>query len=85
MPPVTTLQSAYVRVRLQLYLKPFLNCNGLTISALGHALDVPSSRASSWVNGRRIATSETAFRIGEVLRERGFRTSGMEALYACGY
>ncbi len=81
-----------MRVRLRLYLKPLLGRNGLTTTALANALgevglgEISSSRVSEWVKGERIAKPETAFAIGETLRERfGFRTSGMEALYACGH
>ena len=54
---------------------------------LGKALgNVPASRVSAWLSGKRSITPETAFSHGQRLAENGARSaSGPLALFACGY
>jgi transcriptional regulator with XRE-family HTH domain len=86
MPPCTPLLALFVKARWSTYLRGLTTADRLTKSAIARNLDVPVSRVTQWLNGERLVVAETAFDIGEALREKlGLETSGVEALYACGY
>lgn len=86
MPPCTPLLALFVKARWSTYLRSLTATDCLTKSAIARTLDVPVSRVTQWTNGNRLVVAETAFEIGEALREKlGLETSGIETLYACGY
>jgi hypothetical protein len=86
MPPCTPMLALFVKARWSTYLHSLMAADCLTKSAIARSLDVPVSRVTQWTNGTRLVVAETAFEIGETLREKlRLETSGIESLYACGY
>ena len=76
----------FTKARWSTYLRQLTESQGVSKSVVARALELPESRVASWLAQSRVVTPQTAFEVGERLRDQlSLESSGPEALYACGY
>jgi hypothetical protein len=86
LPPRSSEQTEFLRVRWSIYLEETLARSDASRAKLAEALGLPTSRVSQWLTGERGVESTTAYAVGETLRETfGIDTSGPDALFAAGH
>jgi hypothetical protein len=85
MPPTSSAQSEHSRRRLKLYLAALMHGRTESRTRIGSLVGASASRASDWINGKRLLSPEKAFDLGNALRRVGWPTSGIEFLWACAY
>ena len=85
MPVRPDSQTEFVRPRWSAYVRDLVDSGGITRTRLATLAEVPTSRVKEWIEAERAVEPETAFQIGETLRDASLPTDGFCALYACGY
>jgi hypothetical protein len=86
MPPRSSVQAEHSKRRMKRYFSTLMSNPAETPSRIASVASVAASRATAWLSGQRLISAETAFDIGMAFRsEFGWKTSGIEFLWAAGY
>lgn len=67
------------------YLRWHLDDVQLNATRFSEAIDDTPGRVAQCMRGERGVSAQLAWKVGEILRERGARTSGIQALWAAGF
>jgi transcriptional regulator with XRE-family HTH domain len=85
-PIASSQQAKHTKRRVARYLASLMKDGSDSLTSIGKLVGVSASRVADWSSGKRVISPEKAFELGSALRlELGWRTSGIEFLWATGY
>ena len=76
MPVRPDSQTEFVRPRWSAYVRDLVDSGGITRTRLAALTEVPTSRVKEWLEAERAVEAQTAFQIGETLRNASLATDG---------
>jgi hypothetical protein len=86
MPPATRLVADCSKARLSRYLRTLMDGKNDSKTKIGALVSTNATRVKAWTSGQRYMSPDIAFALGEGLRsDLGWKTSGVEFLWACGH